>query len=130
MEGIKSNTHESHNFYSKLVSEISYTIYMQELIIMPHTHRNSLYYGLAVAWPICRDGPISKWRLQSMYYRFHSNIITGEQMLAYKSTLSSLKGLPQSTVVMAMYSNHFKVANLKRPKNQDRLSSFFFLQPV
>ena len=24
-------------------------------------------YGLAVAYPICRDGPISKWRFQSMY---------------------------------------------------------------
>ena len=37
-------------------------------------------------------------------------------MLASKSTQNSLKGLPQSTVVMATYSNNFKVANLKRPK--------------
>ena len=37
-------------------------------------------------------------------------------MLVSKSTQSSLKGLPQSTVVMATYSNHFKGANLKRPK--------------
>ena len=47
-------------------------------------------------------------------------------MLASKSTQSSLKGLPQSTVVMATYSNHFKGANLKRPKIRIvHLLSFF-----
>ena len=50
-------------------------------------------------------------------------------MPASKSTQSSLKGLPQSTVVMATYSNDFKGANLKRPKIRivHLLSSFFFL---
>ena len=44
-------------------------------------------------------------------FSIHCNIIAGEQMLAYKSTQSSLKGLPQSTIVMATYSNDFKGAN-------------------
>ena len=51
-----------------------------------------------------------------MYLRFHGDIIAGEQILASKLTQSSLKGLPQYTVVMATYSNHFKVTNMKRPK--------------
>ena len=47
-------------------------------------------------------------------------------MLASKSTQSSLKGLPQFTVVMATHSNHFKGANLKRPKIRIvHLFSFF-----
>ena len=60
-------------------------------------------------------------------------------MLASKSTQSSLKGLPQSTVViatsrvyqcdilLATYSNNFKGANLKWPKIRivHLLSSFF-----
>ena len=49
-----------------------------------------------------------------------------EQMLASKTTQSSLKGLPPSTVVMATYSNHFKGANLKQPKIRIvHLLSFF-----
>ena len=32
-----------------------------------NTHVCLLYYGLAVASPLCKDGPISRWRLQSMY---------------------------------------------------------------
>ena len=47
-------------------------------------------------------------------------------MLASKSTQSSLKGLPQSTVVMATCSNDFKGANLKRSKIRIvHLLSFF-----
>ena len=71
-----------------------------------------------------------------MYQRFHGDIIAGEQMLASKSTQSSLKGMPQSALVMAMCmcSNNFKVANLKRPKSELLFLSFFFLsfflQPV
>ena len=49
-------------------------------------------------------------------YQAVDDIISGEQMLASKSAQNSLKGLPQSTVVMASYSNNFKGANLKRPK--------------
>ena len=59
---------------------------------------------------------------------FHGSIITGEQMLVSKSIQSSLRGLPQSTVVMAMYSNHFEGANLKQPKI--KIVMIFFLQPV
>ena len=29
--------------------------------------------------PLCRNALISKWRLQSMYYHFHSDIIAREQ---------------------------------------------------
>ena len=35
-------------------------------------------------------------------------------MLASKNTQSSLKSLPQSTVVMATYSNNFEGANLNQ----------------
>ena len=74
------------------------------------------YYGIVVAQPICRDGPISRWRLQSMYQHFHSNIVAREQMLASKSTSSSSQSLPPSacSIVIAMCSNYVKVANLKQ----------------
>ena len=64
------------------------------------------YYGLATASPYV---PINVLALSRRYHRW-------EQMLASKSTQSSLKGLPKSTVVMATYSNYFKGANLKWPK--------------
>ena len=87
-------------------------------IAIKHKQRvkSSPNYGLAVAQPICRDDPISRWWLQSIYLHFHGNVITREQMLASKSTSSSLQSLPQSAVVIAMCSNYFKVANLKRLK--------------
>ena len=96
------------------------------------THKQSCFYGLLVAQPtcICSDGPISRWRLQSMYQHFHGNIIAREQMFASKSTSSSLQSLPQSAVVIAMCSNYFKVANLKQSEVRIvHLLSFFFKQP-
>ena len=56
---------------------------------------------------------------------FYGDIIAGEQILTSKSTQSSLKGLLQSTAVMATYSNGFKEANLKRPKIRIVHLSFF-----
>ena len=84
------------------------------------------YYGLAVASPY-----VGMARFQNggsnqcvRHQRFHGNIIAGDQMLAYKSTQSNLKGLPQCTEVMATYSNDFKGANVKRPKIRIVLSFF------
>ena len=94
------------------------------------SHFTLPYYGLAVAQPICRDDLISRWRLQSMYQCSHGNIIAREQMLVSKSPSSSLQSLPQSVAVIAMCSNYFKVANLKRSKVRivHLLFSFFFKQ--
>ena len=61
-----------------------------------------------------------------MYWRFHGDIIAGEQMPASKNTQSSLKGLFQSTVLMATYSNDFKGANLKWSKIRIQCSSSSF----
>ena len=57
----------------------------------------------------------------------HSDIIAEEQMLMSKSTQSSLYSLPKSAEVIAMCTNYFKVANLKRSKVRIVQSSSFFL---
>ena len=85
-----------------------------------------IYYGLAVVSPYVGMTRFQNGGSNQCISVFMA-IIAGEQMLASKSTQSSLKGLPQSTVVMATYSNHFKGANLKR-QIVHLLS--FFLQPV
>ena len=55
--------------------------------------------------------------------------IAREQMLASKSTSSSLQSLPQSAVVIEMCSNYFKVAKLKQSKVRIVHLSSFFKQP-
>ena len=79
-----------------------------------HHQKQSSYIMGSRQQALCRDGPKTRWRLQSIYQRLHSDIIAGEQMLASKTTQSSLQSLPQSAVAISMRSNYFKVANLKR----------------
>ena len=85
----------------------------------------AFYLWARCSEPICRDSPILKWWLQSMY--FHGNIIAREHMLAYKSTQSSLLSLPQSAVVIVPCSNYFKVTNLRL--RQSKVSPSSFSQP-
>ena len=86
------------------------------------------YYGLAVAQPMCRDGPISRWRLQSK--RFHGDVVAGEEMVASKSTSSSLQSLLQSAVVISMCSNYLKEAEMKRSKVRIVQSLSSTMQPI
>ena len=73
-----------------LCTQFSFHVHMHTMIPVKHI---IAHYGLAV-----RDGPISKWQFQSMYQHFHGDIIAGEQILASKTTQSSLL-----TVDLAVY---------------------------
>ena len=73
-----------------------------------------------------RDGPKTRWQL---HQHLRGDIIAGEQMLMSKSTSSSLQSMLQSTVVIAVFSDYFKVAILKRSKVRIVLS-YFLLQPA
>ena len=73
-----------------------------------------------------RDGPKTKWQLQSMYRCLHSNIITGEQMLASK--VHTAVYIPHPSL-QQHNSNYFKVANPKQSKVRIVLL-FFFSQPI
>ena len=53
------------------------------------------------------DDAETKWRLQSMYWRLHDNLITGKYPAASKSTGSSLYAAPY-----ALYSSTESVQKL------------------